>query len=104
MSTVTSRLICGRLLAVAAVAAAAVTAAATAAASPASAAAPQCDASVFANISGTRCLGLTAFGTNVTTREECEQSCCANSPGAGRPRLPRPLLSAQQHDGWLQAR
>ena len=57
---------------------ASVAAAATAAASPAAAAAPQCDASVFANISGTRCLGLTAYGTNVATREECEQSCCAN--------------------------
>ena len=38
----------------------------------------QCDTSVFTNISGTRCLGLTAYGTNVTTLEECEQSCCAN--------------------------
>jgi len=48
---------------------------------PGAAARAQCDVSVFSNISGTRCLGLTAYGTNVTTLEECEQSCCANPLG-----------------------
>ena len=58
--------------------AAAAAASAVHSSSSSSSSSAQCDVSVFANISGTRCLGLTAYGTNVTTLEECEQSCCAN--------------------------